>query len=311
MSETPASHPADNTQPQPRRGVARWLARLLPGKTDTSLREAIEELMDEEKQGDNGNQPSIAAHERTLITNVLELRDMPVVDVMVPRADIVAIEISTPADELYRIIAEKPHTRFPVYRDNLDDVIGAIHSKDLFAKMVENKDFELNDITRPITFVSPAMKVLDLLLQMRQSHVHIAMVIDEFGGIDGLITINDLIEAIVGEIEDEHALEATPTMVERKDGTVIADARVLVEEFENRYGKFFTVGAKAQEFGDVDTLGGLLYEIVGRIPSRGEIIKHDSGMEFEIIEADPRKIIKLRIRHIPKANSKIHAQSQG
>ncbi|MBI3441470.1 MAG: HlyC/CorC family transporter [Proteobacteria bacterium] len=280
-------------------GLITWVKSLLPAKNsdgdgdEDSLREAIEELIEEKETP----QSSVALHERRLITNILQLRDLPVVDVMVPRADIVAIDISAPREELIQLLAEKPHSRIPVYKEDLDNIIGVVHIKDMVANIASGKSFELKDIMREPMVVSPAMRGMDLLLHLRQSKVHIAFVVDEFGGIDGLITINDLIEAIVGEIDDEYTFEIEPQLIERPDGSALADARYPIHEFEAKYGNVFQ---EDDEDGDVDTLGGLITSIAGHVPGRGEVIRHSSGIEFEIIDADPRRIMRVRIRHLPK-----------
>lgn len=275
-------------------GMFGWLRRLLAGRHDTSLREAIEELIEEKEQ--NESEFSIAMHEKMLISNILNLRDLPVIDVMVPRADIVAIDIETSLEDLFRLLAEKPHSRLPVYEEDLDNIVGAVHMKDIVATTSGATDAKnLKDIVRNVLIVSPAMRVLDLLLQMRQSRVHIALVIDEFGGIDGLITINDLIEAVVGEIDDEHDLDIQPQLIERPDGSILVDARYPLDEFEERYGEL----VDEDEREDIDTMGGLVNAIAGHVPTRGEIVKHGSGLEFEIIDADPRRINRIRIRQAP------------
>lgn len=290
--------PSPAPQEEEKESLFDWVKSLLPAKTpgedDDSLRDAIEELM-EGKEGTP--QSAVAAHERMLISNILQLRDLPVLDVMVPRADIVAIDINIPREALYLLLSERPHSRLPVYKDDLDNIIGVIHMKDLVAHMTAGSTFELRDIVRDALVVSPAMRVMDLLLQMRQSKVHIAFVVDEFGGIDGLITINDLTEAIVGEIDDEFDFEITPQLIERPDGTAIADARYALSDFEKRYGNVFT---DEEEREGIDTLGGLVTWLAGHVPARGEIIRHDSGMEFEVMDADPRRIMRLRIRNLPK-----------
>lgn len=293
---------ASPAQPPARDGEGRilnWVKNLLPARAQTSsddtLREAIEELIEEE---DSAPQSSVAAHERMLISNILELRDLPVLDVMVPRADIVAINIAATKEDLYTLLQQKPHSRIPVYKDDLDNIVGVIHMKDLVSALVQGRDFEVRDIMRDVLVVSPAMRVMDLLLQMRQSKVHIAFVVDEFGGIDGLITINDLISAIVGEIDDEFDFDIAPQVIERPDGSAIVDARMPIESFEDRYGKLFT---EEEETEENDTLGGLVTYIAGRVPARGELIRHDSsGLEFEVIDADPRRIMRLRVRGLPK-----------
>ncbi|HLG88634.1 MAG TPA: hemolysin family protein [Alphaproteobacteria bacterium] len=235
------------------------------------------------------------SHERTLISNILEIRDQPVSDLMIPRADIVAVDASIDRDALMHILAAHPHSRFPVYRETLDDVTGLVHIKDIIAAIAEHKDFTVPDLVRPVSIVAPSMHVLDLLLEMRKTRQHMALVVDEFGGIDGLITIEDLIEGIVGEITDEHDREVRAEMIEKPDGSLLADARVPIEAFEARVGSVLD----QDERDEVDTLGGLVFSLAGRVPSRGELLTHPSGLEFEIVEADPRRIKRVRVRNPP------------
>jgi CBS domain containing-hemolysin-like protein len=305
MEETPKKNNPAPDPPQPDgqkagdSGILTWMKNLLPNKEpaqeDDSLREAIEELIEE--KADNAPQSAVAIHERLLISNILQLRDLPVKELMVPRADIVAISLDISKDELYTLLAEKPHSRLPVYRDDMDNIVGIINVKDIVANL-KNENFEIRDIMRDALVVSPAMRANDLMLQMRQSKVHIAFAVDEYGGIDGLITINDLVEAIVGEIDDEYEYDITPQLIERPDGSAICDGRFPIKEFENRYGDVF---AENEEHEEVDTMGGLVTYITGHVPSRGEVVRHQpSGIEFEVIDADPRRIIRLRIRNLPK-----------
>jgi CBS domain containing-hemolysin-like protein len=198
---------------------------------------------------------------------------------------------------LLSLLSQKPHSRIPVYKDDLDNIVGVINMKDLVTQMTKGGDFEIRDIMREALVVSPAMRVMDLLLQMRQSRVHIAFVVDEFGGVDGLITINDLVSAIVGEIDDEFDFDIAPQIIERPDGSAIVDARLPLTDFEQKYGEVFT---EDDEHEEADTLGGLVSYIAGRVPARGEIITHDSGIEFEVIDADPRRIMRLRVRNLPQ-----------
>lgn len=287
-------------------GLVTWVKSLLPAKSvnDDSLREAIEELIEEE---DDTPQSAVARHERKLISNILQLRDISVAKVMVPRVDIVAIDISSPREDLIKLLAEKPHSRIPVYKGDLDNIIGFVHIKDIVSHISEGHPFELKDIMRDALVVSPAMRVMDLLLQLRQSKVHIAFVVDEFGGIDGLITINDLIEAIVGEIDDEYDFDIDPQFIERPDGSAIADARYPIKTFEAKYGNVFAEDEATDA--KVDTLGGLVTSIAGHVPSRGEIIRHEaSGIEFEVLDADPRRVTRVRIRQLPKKEEEAKAE---
>jgi CBS domain containing-hemolysin-like protein len=261
------------------------LRDLFRRETLTPLGEQDETLPDSDR-----------SHERKLIENILEIRDQPISELMVPRADIVAVESDTERDALLRLLVDRSHSRLPVYRDTLDDVIGIVHIKDVLANIAGGGDFSLEAIVRPVSIVAPSIRVLDLLLDMRKTHQHMALVIDEFGGIDGLITIEDLVEGIVGEITDEHDRATTATMVEKADGSLLADARVPIEDFEERVGPVLD----QDERDEVDTLGGLVFSLAGRVPSRGELLTHpSSGLEFEIIDADPRRIKRIRVRNPP------------
>ena len=248
----------------------------------------------------NDTAPSDHSHERTLIENIREIRDQRISDLMIPRADIVAVEASTDRNALLRMLAERPHSRLPVYRETLDEVIGIVHLKDVLVAIAEERDFLLPEIARPVSIVAPSMRVLDLLLDMRKTRQHMALVVDEFGGIDGLITIEDLVEGIVGEITDEHDVSVPAGLIEAPDGSLLADARVPIDVFEARVGEILD----EEERKDVDTLGGFVFAIAGRVPSRGELLTHEpSGLEFEILDADPRRIKRIRIRNPPPAPS--------
>ena len=261
--------------------------KLWPGGNG-SLRETLEEIIEE------GPEPEtpIGADERLLLVNILKLRGLTVSDVMVPRADIVACDVGTPRSEVVAIVAREGHSRLPVYRGTLDDVIGVIHIKDLVIWQGEEKDFKLSRLLRRVLFVAPSMEVMELLLEMRATRCHMALVVDEYGGIDGLLTIEDLVEEIVGEIEDEHDRTDEPTVTDNGDGTFTADARIGLEDLEQVFGAF----ADEEEREASDTLGGLVFAVAGRVPIRNEIVAHPSGVEFEILDADPRRVHKVRLR---------------
>jgi CBS domain containing-hemolysin-like protein len=265
--------------------------RTRNGGAAEELRETIEELIEHQDAPD----AAIPHDELVLLKNVLALRNRTASDVMVPRADIDAVEISTPVPELIRHINRTAHTRMPVYRGNLDHVVGMVHLKDVMACWDKPETVKLSTLVRRVLFIAPSMPVIELLLQMRVSRIHMALVVDEHGGTDGLITIEDAVEEIVGEIEDEHDEDAPPILIERPDG-FIADARVSVEDFERKVGAFL----RAEEREEVDTLGGLVFYLAGRVPARGEVIKHGSGIEFEVLDADPRRIRRLRVTHLPQ-----------
>lgn len=269
------------------------------GRGEGKVRDAIEELIEEPAEGEDG----LGASEKLLLGNILKLRDRTVVDVMVPRVDIVAVDVETPLPELMRRFADDAHSRMPVYRETLDDVLGMVHIKDLLSLVAGQKRADLKDVLRDIPIVAPSMPVLDLLLQMRESRQHMALVIDEFGGIDGLVTIEDLVEEIVGEIEDEHDEHEAPPLVDKPDGSLLADARLAIEDFEARVGPVLT----DEEREDIDTLGGLVVSLAGRVPGRGELLRHPSGIEFEVVDADPRRLKRLRVRNAPPPAVKAEA----
>ena len=242
----------------------------------------------------------IAPQERVLIRNILKVHDRSAADVMVPRVDVVAIDGEQNFAEIVKCMIDNGHSRVPVYRETLDDVIGYVHVTDVLAPVADRRPAKISRLLRKVLFVAPSLPILDLLLQMRQARTHIAMVVDEFGGIDGLVTIEDLIEEIVGEIEDEHDVDPAPSMIERPDGSVIADARIPIEALEEQHGIGLRFGDDPE---DVDTLGGLVFALAGRVPKRGEIIAHPVGIEFEVLDADPHRIRRLRVRGLPASVS--------
>ncbi|WP_207480561.1 hemolysin family protein [Arenibaculum pallidiluteum] len=281
-----------------------FLRAVLGVREDTTLRDAIEELIEGRPEAEG----SIAADERLLLANILKLRDRVVADVMVPRAHIVAVEVSVSLEELVQRFAAEAHSRLPVYRETLDDVVGMVHIKDVLPALVNRSEtFSIADVKRDVLIVAPSMPVLDLLIQMRQTRHHMALVVDEFGGIDGLVTIEDLVEEIVGEIEDEHDIDEPPMLVRRADGTVMADARLPIEEFVDETG----VALDDEDRDEVETLGGLVFSLAGRVPSRGELLRHPSGLEFEVVDADPRRIKRLRVRNLPGPAARARVSAGG
>lgn len=276
-----------------------WLSNLLGGKPENStkdtIRETIAEYIDISPDEEDAHD-STSYHERFLLSNILELRDMTVDEIMVPRADIKALEVSTDQPDVLKFFTQVQVSRVPVYHDTLDDVWGTVHIKDILATLAENKTVILEDLITDVPVISPSMPLLDLLLRMRQTRRHMALVVDEYGGIDGLVTIGDIIEAIVGEIDDEHDQDDDPQMVDTAGGAVLADARVDLDDFCERYGAILS----EDEHNENDTLGGLAFSIAGKVPARGEILTHKSGMIIEIIDADPRRINRMRLRNIPK-----------
>ncbi|MFQ5953538.1 MAG: hemolysin family protein [Kiloniellales bacterium] len=272
-----------------------WWRRLTWWRNDdgeTALRDALEEFMGPPE----AEQAPADAEDRELLVNLLNFRKQTAEDVMVPRVDIVAVDADTGLAELVALVNRTYHSRLPVYRESLDDVIGMVHIKDVLAAYRRKRGFRLRDIVRQVLFVAPSMRVVDLLLQMQQTRNHMALVVDEYGGIDGLITIEDLVEEIVGEIEDEFDVVEGPKLVIQPDQTLQADARATIEEFEEMVGPVLS----DEERADVDTLGGLVFSLAGRVPSRGELVTHPSGVEFEVLAADQRRIKHLRVRNLPR-----------
>ncbi len=276
-------------------GLLSWMRDLVRGRNgDANLRETLEELIEDSESDAKSDEP-INAEERLMLMNILELSELRVEDVMVPRADITALESNTGLDDMVALFHSALHSRMPVYREALDDVIGMVHIKDLLSFWGQRPNFRLRSIVRDVLFVPPAMPVLDLLLKMRATRIHMAIVVDEYGGTDGLVTIEDLVEEIVGEIEDEHDEVEGPLIVTRADGALDADARASISEFEKQVDIDLLPDERDE---DVDTLGGLVFSLLGRVPQRGELVRHSAGLEFEILDADPRRIKRLRVRRV-------------
>jgi CBS domain containing-hemolysin-like protein len=243
-----------------------------------------------------------------LVDQAEAFQNLRISDVMTPRADILALEVSVPLSEVVRRFVDSEHSRMPVYRETLDDPIGVVHIKDLLrliAPMGAEPDADialswrepvLHRLRRDLLYVPASMRAADLLLRMRVARSHMALVIDEFGGTDGLVTLEDLVEAVVGEISDEHDEQAEPSVVARPGGLLEADARVPLDELEALLGHSLSLPDEDEE---VDTVAGLVATLAKRVPQRGEVIVHPAGVEFEVVEADPRRIRRLRIRPAP------------
>ncbi len=258
-----------------------------------SLRETLEELIEEDEGDNQQSRPEFSDEERAILLNALSFGALQVWDVMVPRSDIDSIENTAKLDQVIGTMRESTHTRLPVFRDTLDDIVGMVHLKDLLPFWGDGEEFQLPSILRELLFVPPSMKVLDLLMKMRDTGIHMAIVIDEYGGTDGMVTIEDLVEEIVGEIQDEHDKILPPSLTERPDGAIEADGRVEVEDLEKHLALELLESDRRE---DVDTLGGLIFTLLDRVPTRGEIVRHQSGIEFEVLDADPRRVKRLLIR---------------
>ena len=307
MNEEPGSHIPRSNGEKPTTSIADtlrgYILRLFhPNNGENTVRGTLEELIEEHPDAET----PLDEEQRTLLENILNLRDRTIADVMVPRADIIAIDVNATLEQIIELINEEAHSRVPVFQEALDDAVGMVHIKDVLAAQQKGGVFQLHDIIRTVLFVAPSMQVLELLLEMRANRIHMALVVDEFGGVDGLLTIEDLVEEIVGEIEDEHDEDDEPTWKILPDGAIDADARLEIEHFEQEVVSIVT----DEERQEVDTLGGLVFSLAGRVPVRGELVKHSSGIEIEILEADPRRIKKLRIYGVDREGLDL-AQTQG
>ncbi|MFQ5627107.1 MAG: hemolysin family protein [Methyloligellaceae bacterium] len=343
MSETPimsgASTPgtadeSTSSEPEPDSSGRGWFGRLLARLGISDVPEDAREIIEEALEKEDSTAQSFSPQERLMMGNLLRFGALYVEDVMVPRADIIAIENCETLAELMLVFQKAGHSRIPIYEGTLDDPRGIVHIKDLMswiasqaqtvAAAPKRKSDKSNthsspaaggiqlgsvdlstriadaEISREILFVPPSMSGLDLLLRMQTTHIHLALVVDEYGGTDGLVSIEDLVEEIVGEIEDEHDQNGAPLIVDNADGGLIADARAPIEDMEERLGLSLL---PAEREADVDTLGGLVFTLAGCVPVRGELVRHDSGIEFEVLDADARRIKKLRI-HRSRAAAK-------
>lgn len=256
--------------------------------------ETIEAIMD--KREERGDDVLVDADELTLLKNLFKLKDVRAAQVMIPRIDIVGISVNASLKELKTVILRDKFTRLPVYDKTLDNIVGVLHVKDLLCHLMEGKELSISDImTNNVMFVPAAIRALDLLRDMQAKCTQMAVVVDEYGGTDGLITLEDLLEEIVGEIEDEHdALDEPPVLKKLGAYCLEADARVLLEDLEATIGCFIT---KEERSAKIDTVGGLVFHTIGRLPHRGEVMTHSSGVTFQVLEVDTRRIKKVKITH--------------
>jgi CBS domain containing-hemolysin-like protein len=278
--------------------------RSLFGLGGASVRDDIQEALE-----DTSADPDFSPLERAMMKNVLSLHEVRVEDVMVPRADIISVGLHASLADVLAIFRAAGHSRLPVHADNLDDPRGMVHIRDFvdFIAVVTDDFKQINagqpsrldqltlaqaGIVRPVLFVPPSMPALDLLVKMQATRTHMALVIDEYGGTDGLASIEDIVEMIVGDIEDEHDEEESPQIEREEDGTFLVDARAGLEDVSQVIGQDLTIISDAE---DIDTLGGLIATLAGHVPLRGEIISA-AGLDFEVLDADPRRAKRIRIR---------------
>lgn len=298
----------------PSRGLGHWLGQFLDRlglRGGGTAREDIVEALAEE----NGELADLSAQERAMLTNVLSLRERRVGDVMIPRADIVAVPADATLDQLLAHFRTAGHSRLPVFDDSLDDPRGMVHIRDFLEYIAEmahpggdgeeaetathelaavdlSTPLSATKLLRPVLYVPPSMPAVDLLVRMQATRTHIALVIDEYGGTDGLVSIEDLIEIVVGDIEDEHDKEEAP-ITPSGDDCFTADARATLDELKQATGVDLSHNEVAD---DIDTLGGLIVTLAGRVPAQGETIEGPEGLSFEVLDSDQRRVKRLTIR---------------
>jgi len=275
-------------------GLLRRLRELALGpEQEGSLRRTLEEILEETEGGERRR---LSEEERALVQRALSFGELEVADIMVPRSDIKAVPVEASLAEVVAAMRTAGHSRLLVYRQTLDEVIGIVHLKDLLDYWGDGADFVLERIVRQVPVVPPSMRVLELLLELRTSRQHLAVVVDEFGGTDGLVTLEDVVSELLGEIADERAAQRTPQLVERPDGTLEVDGRLDLEELEERLG-LRLLGEDERD--EADTVAGLIFALVDRVPARGEVVEHPSGVRFEVLDADPRRIKRVSVRRAP------------
>jgi CBS domain containing-hemolysin-like protein len=283
----------------------RGLRLLVTGQDhEPSLRESLEEAIDEHDD-DGAARDDLSAVERAMLKNMLHFGEREAGDIGVPRSDMVVFDVDDGFPALVALFKEAGHSRVPVFRGDRDHIIGMIHIKDVYALIAETfddsvssqrfADHPVESLLRPVIFVPGSMRIVDLLARMRAERTHMAMIFDEYGGTDGLVTIEDLVEEIVGDIEDEHDEAEASLLLPINDRLWEADARLPLEELEKQIGTSF----EDAEIGDeVDTLGGMVFMLAGRVPATGEIVEHPGGWRFEIIDGDARMVKRVRL-HAP------------
>jgi len=312
--------PVPVPQPPLREAGESWLARVLRAvfgwNQSSSARAELQTVLKDSGHEESG----FSLQERTMLTNILALRGRRVDDVMVPRADIIAVQQDISLGELIKVFEGAGHSRLVVYNETLDDPVGMVHIRDVIGYMVRHAalsatatarrkkpltagldlrkidlavSLHVAKIIREVLFVPPSMPAIDLLAKMQATRIHLALVIDEYGGTDGIVSMEDVVEQIVGDIEDEHDDDQPPAIVRQHDGSFMADARAPLEDVVKTVGPEFEIGDEVAE--EVDTLAGYIMTRVGRLPSRGEVVPGPGDFEIEVLDSDPRRLKRLRI----------------
>ena len=260
-------------------------------KIDKNFDKELEQFVAKRINADDSNGKKLS-HENELLKNLAGLRGITASDVMVPRIDIVSVAMSDNFNEIVKQLIKTNHSRVPVRNESLDDIVGILHIKDVLANLFLKEKQNITTLLKKPIFVSPSISLLDLLYEMRVKRRHLALVVDEYGGIDGLVTIEDLVEELVGDIEDEHDLSSECRLEKVEDGSIIVEARITIDMLEG-----FVSSIRKEDLNDeIETLGGFIISIAGRVPVKGEVIGYSpSGLKFEILDADPRKVILVKI----------------
>ena len=258
---------------------------------DKNLDKELEQFVAKRINAEDSNGKKLS-HENELLKNLAGLKGITASDVMIPRIDIVSVAMSDDFDEIVKQLIKTNHSRVPVRNESLDDIVGILHIKDVLANLFLKEKQDITTLLKKPIFVSPSISLLDLLYEMRVKRRHLALVVDEYGGIDGLVTIEDLVEELVGDIEDEHDLSSECRLEKVEDGSIIVEARITIDLLEG-----FISSIRKEDLNDeIDTLGGFIISIAGRVPVKSEVISYSpSGLKFEILEADPRKVILVKI----------------
>ena len=269
----------------------RFFKKINSKNLNKDLDQELDQFVAKRINADDSNGKTLS-HENELLKNLAGLRGITASDVMVPRVDIVSVAMSDDFNEIVKQLIKTNHSRVPVRNESLDDIVGILHIKDVLANLFLKEKQNIKSLLKKPIFVSPSISLLDLLYEMRIKRRHLALIVDEYGGIDGLVTIEDLVEELVGEIEDEHDLSSECRLEKMEDGSIVVEARIIIDLVEG-----FIQSIRKEDLNEeIETLGGFIVSIAGRVPVKGEVIKYSpSGLKFEILEADPRKVILVKL----------------
>ena len=268
-----------------------FFKKINSNNLDKNLDQELEQFVAKRINADDATGKTLS-HENELLKNLAGLRGITASDVMVPRVDIVSVAMSDDFNEIVKQLIKTNHSRVPVRNESLDDIVGILHIKDVLANLFLKEKQNIKSLLKKPIFVSPSISLLDLLYEMRIKRRHLALIVDEYGGIDGLVTIEDLVEELVGEIEDEHDLSSECRLEKMEDGSIVVEARIIIDLVDG-----FIQSIRKEDLNEeIETLGGFIVSIAGRVPVKGEVIKYSpSGLKFEILEADPRKVILVKL----------------